>query len=244
VRALRMLGMGGWLITAASLFAALAGIGGLVIGLWVALDPFGNPFADAIVGEIGIQTTELPEGQEARAFDPFEALPGVTEYAGPGARLVSIEVGLVRADGTQDLEAGYTPKPDTTYTFAREVPRPANAPPPGAGGSSTGPWFEEIEIRAYDPGQRRRVETTTSSRRTTVQYTNKGMERRVSDPSGSAPEYVEEPACAIADLWRVAIERGAPEDGVARIAYDSQGYRFTVSGFVALEFDAGCELES
>jgi hypothetical protein len=167
----------------------------------------------------------------------------VADYAGPEARLVSIEVGLVRADGTQDLEAEYTPQPDTTYTFAREVPRPANAPPPGAGGADAGPWYREIVIRAYDPGRRRRITTTTSSRQTTIQYTNKGMERREADPAASAFVFVEPPACAIADLWRVALERGAPADGVARVVYDAEGYRFTIAGIgIALSFDAGCEL--
>lgn len=68
----------------------------------------------------GVETTELPG--KARAFASFEALAAVTGYAGPGAKLVSIEVALVRADGTLDLEAPFTPKPDVTYTFARELP--------------------------------------------------------------------------------------------------------------------------
>ena len=227
------------MIVAGISMGILVAIGGFVIGIWAAIDPTGNPVADIFLGDVEVETTGLPG--DARAFDPFEALPAVTEYAGEGARLVSIEVGLVRSDGTQDLEANYTPQPDTTYTFAREVPRPEDAPPPGAGGANTGAWFEEVTVRAYEPGQRRQVTTTTGNRRTTIRYTNKGMERTEADPAVATPAFVEAPACDITDLWAVAIEQGAPADGVARVTYDADGYQFSVTGFVLLQFDQGCD---
>ena len=42
------------------------------------------------------------------------ALPDVQAYAGEGAELVEIEISLVRADGSQDLEAEYSPAPRTS----------------------------------------------------------------------------------------------------------------------------------
>ncbi len=225
--------------TALGLAAALAGV---VIAVWVSMDPEGHPISRWVIGDDAVETAELPG--DARAFDPVASLPAVQAYAGTGTRLVSIEVALVRADGTMDLEASYSPKPSVTYTFARSVERPADAPPPGAGGANTGDWYEEITIRAYDPGARRQVTTTRGNSRTTFRYTNKGMERNVADPAASTPEFVDAPACSIAALWDVAIAAGAPGDAVARIDYDADGYEFGITGVgVNLDFDANCALK-
>jgi hypothetical protein len=92
-----------------------------------------------------------PVPGDPRNFDPVAALPGVREYAGEGAQLVSIEAYYVRSDGTLDLNASY--RPYTTYKFYREVPPPADAPPVGAGGKAGGKWYEPVQVRASEPGQ-------------------------------------------------------------------------------------------
>ncbi len=219
----------------------LFGLTGLVAGVCAVVAPERVPFMGLVEQLGGADTRDLPG--DARAFDPFAALPAVADHAGPGARLVSIEVSLVRADGTLDLKASYTPKPSVEYTFAREVPRPGNAPPVGAGGTSNGPWHQEITIRAYEPGQRRQRTTTGGDVSTTVRYTNKGLDRTSSAPSSAPVTFVEAPACSLASLWEVAKTRGAPADAVARITYDAKGYRFSITGTrVSLEFDATCAL--
>jgi hypothetical protein len=233
--------MGAGCIWGAFALAMLGAVAGAGVGIWAAFDPTGNPVSDLFGIGSDIDTRELPG--DARAFDPFAAFPAVQDYAGEGVQLIEIDVSLVRADGTLDLEAPYTPKPDVTYTFAREVPRPSDAAPPGAGGANTGPWYEEIEVRAYDPGQRRQVTRTTGNRRETFRYTNKGMERTVAAPVAGERAFVPAPACSIAAMFAAALERGAPADAVARVTYDAEGYRFTISGFaIALQFDHSCAL--
>lgn len=229
----------------------LLGLGAAALGVWVAFSPFDNPITNRFFGDdvdslldvlnSSVDTTEVPG--DPGAFEPYAAYPQVRAYAGPGAELVEIEVSLVRADGTLDLEATYSPKPDVTYTFVRVVPRPANAPPPGATGTSSDEWHERVTVRAYEPGQRRQRTEQKGNVRTTVQYTNKGMERDADEPSSQPVTTIPAPACDIREFWKAAIAAGAPSDGVARVRYDEDGYRFTVSGYgVNLAFDAGCVL--
>lgn len=226
-----------WVLFAVAMaFAAIGGIGGLVIGACAVFAPDKGPLADILNDLTGIETRELPG--DARRFDPVAALPEVQAYAGENARLISLEWNLVRADGTLDLEAPYTPKPSATYEFAREVPRPENAPPPGAGGANTGPWYRNVSIRAYDPGQRRTI--IRNGRRST--YANQGLERGEYDATTARRRFVDPPTCPIRDLFAVAIARGAPPDAVARVVYDADGYSFTISGVgISLEFDAACQ---
>ncbi|MCS7071830.1 MAG: hypothetical protein NZM00_10020, partial [Anaerolinea sp.] len=84
-------------------------------------------------------TRPLPAHVRADAFDPVAALPDVRAFAGEGALLAEIYATSVRPDGTIDLNATYTPQPYVDYQFYRPVPRPENAPPVGAGGTSSGP---------------------------------------------------------------------------------------------------------
>ncbi|MFN0146395.1 MAG: hypothetical protein ACKVT1_07795 [Dehalococcoidia bacterium] len=233
-----------WIIFAVVIVAIV--LGSSLIGALSVCAATGSDPADSLLGLVGlddgVDTREAPG--DARAFDPLAALPEIAAYAGEGARLISVEIALVRADGTLDLKASYTPKPQVTYTFAREIPRPADAPPPGAGGANTGPWHEPVEVRVYEPGQRRRRTTTSGGVRRTVDYVNKGMERDVGEASAAAVAFVETPACRIAEFWKAAIAQGAPADGVARITYDADGYDFAVTGFrVSLRFGADCALK-
>ena len=217
-------------------------LGSFAFGVAVACEAASGtpgPLADLLGLDGDVETREVPG--DARAFDPFAALPDVAAFAGPGAQLVAIDVALVRANGTLDLKAPFTPKPAVTYTFAREVPRPADAPPPGAGGANTGPWYETVKIRAYEPGQRRRRTTVGDGVGRTVQYTNKGLDKETEKASAVPVKLVQAPVCKLADLWTVALQRGAPADAVARVVYDADGYEFSITGLrISIAFDAGC----
>jgi hypothetical protein len=141
------------------------------------------------------------------------------------------------------LKPEYSPKPYTDYKFVREVPRPGNAPPPGAGGANTGPWYETVDIRAYEPGARRR-RVTSGSTNSDVRYTNKGMERSVSGPRSGEVQTVSIPACSVADFFTEAIARGAPAAAVANVTYDADGYEFRISGLaIRLNFGDDCSLK-
>ena len=238
---LGQVGCGPMLIVLPILLALVAGVGGLAIGICAVVAPGEGPLGGFLNDLANVDTEDLPG--DARNFDPFEALPAVQAYAGEGTELVEIELRLVRRDGTMDLKADYTPKPDVDYTFVKAVARPSDAPPPGAGGANTGPWYETIEVRAYEPGQRRRRTTIGGSTNTVVDYTNKGMEREVSGARSGAVETVPAPACAVSNLFDAAIAQGAPEDAVAYVTYDAEGYEFRITGLgVSLEFDHDCRL--
>lgn len=233
--------LGPWLIALPIALGALAGVAGLVVGVCVAISPGEGPIGDLINDLGGVDTTEI-QG-DPRTYDPFAALPAVQAYAGDEVELVEVEVRLVRADGTLDLKAGYTPQPEVTYTFVAEVARPDDAPPPGAGGANAGPWYETVEVRAYEPGQRRRRTTMGGGTNTIVNYTNKGMERTVSEPVSGLVDVLSPPACAISDLFAVAIASGAPADAVANVTYSTAGYEFSITGVgVNLEFGHDCSL--
>lgn len=185
-----------------------------------------------------------PVPGDPRNFDPLAALPGVQEYAGEGALLFSIEAYFVRQDGTLDLNAAYSPKPYVTYEFYREVPRPEDAPPVGAGGSVDDKWYERITIRAYEPGQWRHVTSIGGGVSTEYSFMNQGMQRDVSSPTSSrSGEPPAVPKCSFSQLWSVAMERGAPADAVAIIDFDSSGYDFRISAAsVNLDFDHDCRV--
>jgi hypothetical protein len=177
-----------------------------------------------------------PVPGDATRFDPVAAYNDIMAYAGSGAQLVSITATYVRSDGTQDLTASYYPY--TNYDFVLEVPTPADAPPVGAGGTTSGTWYEPIEIRAYQPNQWRKVSGTNN-----YSYMNQGMQRDTSSPSASEPQIIRAPKCSFADLWEVALRRDAPRNAVAIIEYDQEGYSFIISDVsIYLQFDAECNL--
>jgi len=184
-----------------------------------------------------------PVPGDAAHFDPVASYSGVLDYAGAGAELVSISAYYVRSDGTVELNASYTPAPYIIYEFVRKMDKaPANAPPIGAGGANTAPWYEPIEIHLYQPGQWRQVKSSSVS----YTYVNKGMERSVDDPeNGLNHPIVPPPACPFAKLWAVALTKDAPAEAVAIIQYDADGYDFSISGLsVYLKFDMDCKLKS
>ncbi|HYO89457.1 MAG TPA: hypothetical protein VER79_12460, partial [Candidatus Limnocylindrales bacterium] len=157
---------------------------------------------------LGISTTPLPG--EASTFDPFAALPEVTAFAGAEAQLAEIEAVQVRSDGTQNLNADYAPpRPRTTYTYFREVPRPENAPPLGAGGSAGDQWYEPITIEAYQPGAMSQITRTGGGMNIQTQFVNQGLKRQVNDPTNNLAFYdggfVAAPKCTTRQLWSAAL---------------------------------------
>jgi hypothetical protein len=184
-------------------------------------------------------TREVPG--DAAHFDPVASYSSVLNYAGTGAELVSVDAYYVRSDGTVELNASYSPAPYVNYNFVRKLDKaPPNAPPIGAGGANTAPWYEPVEIHLYQPGQWRQVTSGGSS----YTYVNKGMERSVDDPvNGLRNPVVPPPACPYAKLWSVALTKDAPAEAVAIIRYNADGYDFSISGLsVYLKFDMACKL--
>lgn len=211
----------------------LLGVGIFLLGRYLII-----PFFET--GGGSADTRPVPG--DASRFDPFGALPEIRAYAGEGALLMEIEMYYVRSDGTMELTAEYSPSPRVTYDFMREVPRPDNAPPIGAGGANTEAWYEPIEIEAYQPGKWWHVTSGSSE----YSYMNKGMERDTSSPRNGLPSPVlDDPQCSLVELWEQAINKDAPRDAVATITYDQNGYEFTISGLsIYLQFDMNCRLVS
>lgn len=188
-----------------------------------------------ISGGGNVDTRPVPG--DATRFSPSAAYEEIRAYAGENAKLISISAYYVKSDGTMDLTEDYYPRVD--YKFAREVPRPADSPPVGAGGTVSGQWYEPIEIDVYEPNQWRRVSGSSN-----YSYMNKGMERDVDSPTTSlSGEFTDAPACSFADLWTEALAKDAPADAVAIIEYDAAGYDFRITDTgIWLRFDHDCQL--
>ena len=232
----------------------------VVIGLLIVLGIFGavavgvlavaapNMLSNLVGGIAGVQTlqTRAVPGT-ASSFDPISSFEAAREFAGPDAQFISLRASNVRSDGTLDLTATYSPAPRVDYKFAREIPRPADAPPVGAGGTGTGPWYEPVTVEAYRPGQRRQITTQSGGSRVTFQHVNEGLTRSVSAASTSLDgKLVDAPQCAFKNLWQTALEANskAQKDAVAIISFDSDGYDFVISGLgVSLHFDMDCRLK-
>jgi hypothetical protein len=244
----------GCLIALVVIVAIVVPIVAVIASFGAANNAFGGDFLSQIQevvnvavnpnAALGLSTTELPG--DANAFDPFVALAAVTAFAGEGAQLAEIEAMQVRSDGTQNLNATYDPPvPRTEYTFYREVPRPADAPPVGAGGTTSGAWYEPITIEAYRPGQMSQIRRTGGGISISTQFVNQGLKREAEDPTSNLSffeGFVEPPACTTRQLWALALEEGAPADAVATITYDGEGYQFSISGAgFSMDFDANCK---
>ncbi|MCA0452389.1 MAG: hypothetical protein LCI00_00215 [Chloroflexi bacterium] len=190
----------------------------------------------------GMADTRPVPGDAAR-FDPVAGYAGVLDHAGTGAQLVGIDAYYVRSDGTMDLTATYSPAPHAEYNFMRELSEPPpNAPPIGAGGANTDPWYEPVEIELSKPGQWWSVSSSSGD----YSYVNQGMMRDVNSAvNGLSSPVIEPPACSFADLWAIALTKDAPAEAVAIIEYDVEGYDFSISGLsINLEFGMDCKLKA
>ena len=209
-------------------------------------------FAPNALNGVVASLTGIPAPQTAaisgpaNAFDPIVALPSVSAFAGSDAQIISFRAASVRPNGTLDLTATYSPSPRVDYEFVREVPRPADAPPVGAGSTGRGPWYEPVSIAVYQPGQRRNFSYRGGGVSASMDYVNEGMERDRSDPTTSLSGAIAEtPRCRLADLWDVALTHDAPADAVATIGYDADGYDFSISALgIYLDFDLDCKLKT
>ena len=182
-------------------------------------------------------TREVPG--DATHFDPIANFAAIKAYAGEGALLTDFSAAYVHSDGTLDLTADYYPH--VSLEFVIPTTAPANAPPIGAGGSTTGQWYLPVDIDIFSPGQWRNVSGSSVS----YTYVNKGMERDVSDPTSSDQTILSDPTCPLAALWQEAVKHDAPQSAVAIISYDTGGYNFSINDVsVYLQFDPDCQLTS
>jgi hypothetical protein len=231
----------GTLAVGAIVLAIVGGIGAAVLAVFLP-----NALNGIMAGLTGIkmpETRSVPGS--AGAFDPIESYAAVSAFAGQDMQLVSIKASNVRADGTLDLNATYSPAPRVDYQFVHEVPRPADAPPVGAGGTGVGPWYEEVTIEVYQPGARRHVTQIGGGVSASYDYVNDGMLRQVDKPTTNLPgAIVPAPKCAFATLWKTALEYNASKDAVASIDYTADGYSFNINALkVYLKFGSDCRLK-
>jgi len=219
--------------TTIGIIVGLVCLAGLVIGFIYIMDYYASVVIE--------QTAPVP-GDAAR-FDTVASFPAVKAHAGEGVKLISIDAQYVKPDGTMDLYADY--KPRVEYQFYRETEPPASAPPVGAGSNPENKWYQRISVDVYRPGQMNHVTSMGGGSNYEYTYTNRGMDRDSDDPVSTIPgNEVPEPKCGFADLWKYAIEKGAPADAVAGIEYKQQfrrtfaaggtreytGYNFRISG--------------
>ncbi|HRF60265.1 MAG TPA: hypothetical protein PLH94_10195 [Fimbriimonadaceae bacterium] len=181
-------------------------------------------------------TAQLPEVEtfdvpgNADRYDPIAAVAALADLAGEGAYLVEARFTQVRSDGTMDLDVSYTPVPTARYTFVRKLAAPPeNAPPIGAG-RGIGEWFEEVDVDCSQPGTRRTQTTRGGSVNTRINYIHKGVAIRREAKSGEMPQELRALRPSPAEMWRRALEAGAPKEAVASITYEEDGARFSIVG--------------
>lgn len=173
-------------------------------------------------------------------FDPLFALPEVADFAGirEPVELISFSAYYVRSDGTMDLNAPYTPAPHIEYLFLHELV-PATTP----GSEEAAPQYELVTVEIYHPGEEREATEVIDGETVTYTYGNEGMIRYTQPPTESPDVTVApQPACGLYQLWAVAVTQGVPQDGVAVIEYNADGYTFTFGETTVLSFGPDCAL--
>lgn len=168
--------------------------------------------------------TTAPPG-DLQKFDPIASFAAMATYAGPEARLVSLQAYFVRTDGTMDLEAEYHPHLGAEFV-TRATPEDVKAQgavAPGSGFSVGDALQTSLAVRAP---QTRHV--SSGSREWNEDHL--GMERDPGSKASGREKFAEPPHCGFAQMWQKAIEQGAPADVVANIKYDSEGYTFEANG--------------
>jgi len=180
-----------------------------------------------------------PHQQETYAFkedtshlDPFAVLDEVREKVGGKAHLYSIEAEFVGSDGTMNLNATYNPGPKIKYKFYGESePGSGEVPPIGAGRSAGDVWYKRTQVECYLPGEDRHIVLPSGRHNSSYTYTNLGMDfERGSPTMGRLDEEIGNPTVTTQDLWKIALQKGAPKDAVATIRYSKTGYHFQISG--------------
>jgi hypothetical protein len=95
--------------------------------------------------------------------------------------------------------------------------------------------FVDVAVTVRNP---RKVRISSGDSRNAVTKLNKGMERLpspISGPLRRRTQYPPAPKCSAAELWKTAIEHGAPPALPAVIEYDRSGYRFR-NGAIPTDF--------
>ncbi len=70
------------------------------------------------------------------------------------------------------------------------------------------------------------------------------MVRTENSPTTSDPgAFLPDPDCTAQQLWETALKKDAPRDAVAYITYDADGYNFSISGVISLQFTIDCKLK-
>ncbi|MBP7005603.1 hypothetical protein KBB27_00555 [Patescibacteria group bacterium] len=191
-----------------------------------------------------VEPTQALPG-DATHLDPVQALPAVRSYVGGDAQIVSFFAQFVRVDGTVDLEASYSPSPAVRYVFSKAADISGNKPPIGTGGGQDGLMLgQTVNVTLTRPGQRFFVTKRDGMFSSSYSYTSKGMQKTEEDPRmiQTHPKNTL-PICSLQELWRQAVEAGAPSDGVATITYTGDLYTFSVYGrSMTFAFSPECSL--
>ncbi len=206
-----------------------------------------NPNVDATTAarqyaDYGLLTAPLPNNADPAHFDTFAAYPQIVAFVGGDVAVHSMEIRYIRADGTMDLDATYSPAPTAKYEFIQTMATPpTNNAPVGAGGGSSD-WYQTVKVTIEHPGATTHIKSSANS----FFFTNKGMESETSHPENN--EFANRhptPTCAFTKLWSDAITKGAPRDGVATISYDGGGYSFSMGDIdFYMQFDMKCAIIS
>jgi hypothetical protein len=188
----------------------------------------------------GFKPETFPVPGDSSQFDPFKVVPELRPKIGKDCRVYSIEADFVRSDGTMDLNATYEPGPHAKYKFYRQVDSGGQKEPPiGAGRRPDDVWVEKAEVEVYKPGSTRSITRLGGRTNSSVHYENLGMDISRNGPYlNRLDKDLGDPRISCADLWKVALTKGAPKDAVATITYNMNGYHFVVEGTPAdLYFD-------
>lgn len=207
---------------------------GLILFLFIA--------AMTAIPTIFIEQTAFIDG-DTHNFNPTEQLEQVQELAGTGAFLVNIEAQYVRADGTMDLHAEYDPQ--TTYEFYLPLAEtPEDKKLVGTTPLANGRWYTKVEVEVSEPWKNFNVTGISNGVGYEYNYFNLGMNREDYGPVQASPDnIVPAPSCSFEKIWQTAIAQGAPEDAVAMITYDKNGYEFEIRGTsISFEFNQNCEI--
>jgi hypothetical protein len=198
-------------------------VGALGIGVLIVGSIFACGFLPVFLGGIFLDQRWFVPGS-ASSFDPIALYPEILQYAGTDNQLIYMQAKYVRSDGTLDLYANYDP--EVYYYFAHEIEPPGGRKPIGVGSAPEGSYYETVSVSVDND------EFPFTMDRSSFQST-----------TAEDKSFVSAPACSFADLWEIALERGAPQSAVASIYYDDSGYRFSIDGTSTnITFDVNCKV--
>ena len=186
----------------------------------------------------------FPPPGDPRAFDGFNSLPEVSDFAGSNCEVVDIDLMRVSSSGLMDLEADYHPQANYALLCDVILTEKERKAPIGAGGVEVNEGDRRaISVSIFQPGQRRHFSSRGGGTNVEMDYIHKGMVIQRSYLVRAADaQSITSPNCSTAQLWEVALDAGAPSNAVARIRYADNKYRFSIDGTaVDLEINANCE---